>query len=341
MDDSSMFMQWAMNTLRHQQTAAAINNDDCIESTFPLLQVLPAGSDVAEMVQKRITEVPVNNWSSGGITDGSSGGNNLEPKAMDHDVWPGNPNSARRDPSRSGGGANPPLSWNFNASTQLGSNSIMKEDASSRILPDPVYGSRPTRRAGFKSAGSLFAQGHVIAERMRREKMNQSFIELSAIIPGLKKMDKATILSDTTRYVKELQEKVKNLEAGGRNGRSIETTVLFKRPCVRAGAVPDEGGSPLPSSSSTPATSEQLPDIEVWFSNNSTMVSVHCEDAKGVVAKVLTEVEELHLGIIHANVMPFLPRTLVMTITAKVEDGFTITAEEIIARLNSELTAPG
>jgi hypothetical protein len=31
-------------------------------------------------------------------------------------------------------------------------------------------------------------QDHIIAERRRREKINQRFIELSTVIPGLKKV---------------------------------------------------------------------------------------------------------------------------------------------------------
>jgi len=33
-----------------------------------------------------------------------------------------------------------------------------------------------------------YAQDHIIAERKRREKINQRFIELSTVIPGLKKV---------------------------------------------------------------------------------------------------------------------------------------------------------
>ncbi|KAF8772385.1 hypothetical protein HU200_005788 [Digitaria exilis] len=130
-------------------------------------------------------------------------------------------------------------------------------------------------------------------------------------------MDKATILSDATRYVKELQEKLKELENGSNNDRSIESWVLVKKTCV---TVPDEGSSP-PSwtSSGTAATSRKpLPEIEVRFlEEKSVVVRIHCEDGKGVAVRVLTEVDELHLNIIHANVMPFLASTLIITITAK------------------------
>ena len=133
-------------------------------------------------------------------------------------------------------------------------------------------------------------------------------------------MDKATILSDATKYVKELQEKLRDLEAGGSNGRSIvETVVLVKRPCRHdAAAKPEEDGSPLSASSAAPAARKQLPEIEARFSDKSVMVRINCEDGKGVVVKVLTEVEELRLNITHANVMPFPAGTLIITITAKV-----------------------
>ncbi|GJN23782.1 hypothetical protein PR202_gb11461 [Eleusine coracana subsp. coracana] len=131
-------------------------------------------------------------------------------------------------------------------------------------------------------------------------------------------MDKATILSDATKYVKELQGKLKELQAGGSNGRSIETVVVVKRPCLHGAAAASDGeGSPLSASSGTPTASKQLPEIEARFSDQSVMVRIHCDSGKAVAVKVLAEIEELHLGIIHANIMPFSACTLIITITAK------------------------
>ncbi|TKV92105.1 hypothetical protein SEVIR_9G141900v4 [Setaria viridis] len=348
-DDSSLFMQWAMDTLQHERPMAAVVNDDCgSEATlFPSLRALREASHAAEMVQELIAAAPASSWSSGSgdTTEGSSGGNNSAGgAAMDHDAWPPTPNSASRRaaPSRSSGGTNPPVSWNFGAASALpGSDGVLAEAARTRRLLEIVCVSPLTRRTGVKGTGSMsapYAQDHIIAERKRREKINQRFIELSTVIPGLKKMDKATILSDATKYVKELQEKLKDLEAGGSNGhRSIETVVVVKRPCLHAPAVPDDDGSPLSASSGTPAERKQLPEIEARFSEKSVMVRITCENGKGVAVKVLTEVEELRLSIIHANVMPFPAGTLIITITAKVEEGFTVTAEEIVGRLNSAL----
>jgi hypothetical protein len=130
-------------------------------------------------------------------------------------------------------------------------------------------------------------------------------------------MDKATILLDATRYLKELQEKLKDVEAG----RSTETLVLVKKPCLHAAAVRDEQDgsslSALPAGTST--ARKRLPEIEVRFSESekSVVVRVHCESRKGVVVNVLTEIEELHLSSIHANVMPFTACTWIITIMAK------------------------
>ncbi|KAL6637581.1 hypothetical protein ACP70R_025153 [Stipagrostis hirtigluma subsp. patula] len=341
MEDSNLFMQWAVNTLQHEHPAAAVD-DDCGEVIFPSLQALREASHAAEMVQELIADAhPANSWSSGDgdVTDGSSGSNNPPPAAMDREFWPPSPSSARRAPNRSGGGTSQqPVSWNFSAGGDG-----MPEVPATRGMPEQrVYGSGsspPTRRVSAKMAGSMsapYAQDHIIAERKRREKINQRFIELSTVIPGLKKMDKATILSDATRYVRELQEKLKELEAGGSNSRS-ETVVLVKRPCHHAVAAPDDDGSSLSPSSGMPAARNKLPEIEARFSERSVMVRIHCEDGKGVAVKVLAAVEELHLSIIHANVMPFQACTLIITITAQVEDGFNVTAHEIIGRLNSAL----
>ncbi|KAK3149751.1 hypothetical protein QOZ80_3AG0222150 [Eleusine coracana subsp. coracana] len=336
MEESSLFLQWAMTTLHHEHQQAVAVDEDCGEATFPSLQALREASQAAEMVQELIAEAhPTNSWSSGDgdTTDGSNVGNsNLPCTAMNNDVWPASPNSVAarpqiQVPTRTGGGfcTNPPVSWNFSAAAaRSGSDGLPAETAgATRGLPDLVYGSPPSRRAGLKSSGSMaapYAQDHIIAERKRREKINQRFIELSTVIPGLKKMDKATILSDATKYVKELQEKLKELQAGGSNGRSIETVVVVnKRPCLHGAAAEssDGDGSPLSASSGTPKASKQLPEIEARFSDQSVMVRIHCENGKAVAVKVLAEIEELHLGIIHANIMPFSALTLIITITAK------------------------
>ncbi|KAL6650744.1 hypothetical protein ACP70R_009669 [Stipagrostis hirtigluma subsp. patula] len=325
MEDSTLFMQWAMTMLQQEHPAgAAPVVDDRGEATFPSLQALREASQAAEIIHDLVMEGhadAANSWSSGsGDGDANDGSSISARPAMEHDIWPPSPNTAGPTSSRSSSATNVPMSWNFSAVSAQPGGDGTAEFAAARDPPELGYVSPPaTARAGSKSAGSksmpspYLKKDHIIAERKRREKINQRFIELSTLIPGLKKMDKATILSDATRYVKELQEKLKALEDGS-NCRSAKSAADIKKPCI---TVLSDGGSSSPESSGTPPARKPLPEIDARFSEKSVMVRIHCEDGKGVVVRVLAEVEELHLSIIHTNVTPFSACTLIITITAK------------------------
>ncbi|RLN28403.1 transcription factor bHLH18-like [Panicum miliaceum] len=366
MEDSSMFMQWAMDTLLNEHPEPAIIGDG--EATFPSLQALRDASHAVEMVRELMADdeahAAANSWSSGDgdITDGGSG--TVPAPAAVRDSH----GSFRRAPPPSSNTNLPLVSWNFvTGSAQPGSGGTVEEAATPRSLfPEPATGHRRRPRASLRSLGAAssasYAPDHIIAERKRREKINRRLIELSTVIPGLKKMDKATILSDAAKYVKELQQRLKALEeeaAAGSNARSNETVVRVKKPCnAAAAAAPDENGSPSSTSASSgpPATGKPaLPEIQARFSEKSAMVRIHCGSGKGVAVTVLGEVEDLGLSIVHANVMPFSACTVIITITAKaifvkknllnqldgstqVEEGFTVTAEEIVDRLSSALS---
>ncbi|CAM0875514.1 unnamed protein product [Alopecurus aequalis] len=353
MDDSALFMQWAMETLEHEQPVA-VDTGNHGDVTFPSLPAVSSVSQPSVVFNELIMDMDAraaNSGSSGETTDGSGGGGgNFSSTAPMHNGVANSVMCAPNHGSNSGPTNVPVMSWNFSGATaHPGSDGTLDAGKPSEpVMPDIAYGSGPTRRASTKSnaagtgsASAPFALDHIMAERKRREKINQRFIELSTVIPGLKKMDKATILADATRHVKQLEQKIKALEAAGGRRSVAETVVLVKKPCY-ATAVGDENGSPSSVSSGTPAAMNPLPEIEVRFSENGVMVRIVCDDAKGVVVRVLSEVEEgLHIGISHANVMAFTACTVIITITAKVEVGFTVTAEDIMRRLNCVLQERG
>ncbi|TQD70334.1 hypothetical protein C1H46_044133 [Malus baccata] len=66
-----------------------------------------------------------------------------------------------------------------------------------------------------------------MAERKRREKLSPRFMALSVIVPGLKKMNKASVLGDAIKHVKQLQERVKVLEERSKK-RTLESVVFVK-----------------------------------------------------------------------------------------------------------------
>ncbi|CAL9155795.1 unnamed protein product [Musa hybrid cultivar] len=184
------------------------------------------------------------------------------------------------------------------------------------------------------------AQEHIIAERNRREKLNQKFIALSAIIPGLKKADKASILGDAVRYLKELQGRVKALEDQNME-RTVESVVLVTKAQLSAD---DDDGSSSDENFDGQPWQKPFPEIEAKVSGKMVLVRIHCENRKGVLVKILSEIEHLNLTITNTNVMPFLGSSINITVTAQarpifpIEEKFSMTAKDLVRKLKSALT---
>ncbi|BAT18225.1 transcription factor NAI1 [Oryza sativa Japonica Group] len=333
MDDSSFFMQWAMDTL-HQlpsdSTAAAAYATDVAgdSGAFPSLQALRNASAAGGGGGFRDLTVQVdqvhraNSWSS---SDSPGGGAATAAAGWSPHVTGG------------GGRGHRPMSWNFSAASAQPTTEDSGGGGGGGVVPAPLQAmeTTATARAAVKKGGGGgssssaaapgYVQDHIIAERRRREKINQRFIELSTVIPGLKKMDKATILGDAVKYVKELQEKVKTLEEEDGGGRPAAMVVRKSSCSGRQSAAGDGDGE------------GRVPEIEVRVWERSVLVRVQCGNSRGLLVRLLSEVEELRLGITHTSVMPFPASTVIITITAKVEEGFNSTVDEIMRRLNSAL----
>ncbi|KAF5454306.1 hypothetical protein F2P56_023982 [Juglans regia] len=168
------------------------------------------------------------------------------------------------------------------------------------------------KRAGSTTRTPLHAQDHVIAERKRREKLSQRFIALSAIVPGLKKMDKASVLGDAIKYLKQLQERVKILEEQTAK-KTMETVVFVKK--TRISADDDTSTSDENSNSHS---DEPLPEVEARISEKNVLIRIYCEKRKGCTAKILSEIEKLHLTITTSSILPFGNSTVDMTVVAQV-----------------------
>ncbi|CAL5213530.1 unnamed protein product [Lathyrus oleraceus] len=171
-------------------------------------------------------------------------------------------------------------------------------------------------------------QDHIIAERKRREKLSQRFIALSALVPGLQKMDKVTVLGDAIKYLKKLQEKVKALEEERNMKKNVEYVVVVKKSQLSNDVEKSsaESGSPF---------DEELPEIEARFCDRNVLIRIHCEKSKGAVEKTIHEIEKLHLKVINSCVMAFGSCALDITVIAQMDIEFCMTVKELVTNLRS------
>ncbi|KAI3451870.1 hypothetical protein Pfo_008535 [Paulownia fortunei] len=171
---------------------------------------------------------------------------------------------------------------------------------------------------------------HIIAERRRREQLSQLFVALSALVPGLKKMDKSSVLEDAIKYLKHLQERVKTLEEKAEK-QAMESVVLVKKSQI---VVEDEGSSDEQSCS---FDEQPLPEIEARVCDNHILIRVHCEKQKGVLVKLLCKVESLNMIIVNTNATPFGNVALDITIIAEMEEEFNLTVKEVATALRAAI----
>lgn len=178
-------------------------------------------------------------------------------------------------------------------------------------------------------------QEHILAERKRREKLSQRFIALSAIVPDLKKMDKASVLGDAINYLKRLQEKVKNLEEQAAKA-TVESAVLIKKSQLSS-AVDDSDiySSDGSTDGSAASGGQSLPEIEVKHSDKTMLIKIHCEGRKGVLLQAISEIEKLNLAVVSISALPFAASSLDVTVTAQIEEGFSMTVKDLVRKLSS------
>ncbi|XP_073156225.1 transcription factor MTB1 [Henckelia pumila] len=86
---------------------------------------------------------------------------------------------------------------------------ILRKQANSTGIMDEK---RPRKRGRKPANGREEPLNHVEAERQRREKLNQHFDALRAVVPDVSKADKASLLKEAVAYITELQTKLKEIE---------------------------------------------------------------------------------------------------------------------------------
>ncbi|KAL5704405.1 hypothetical protein ACHQM5_022842 [Ranunculus cassubicifolius] len=189
--------------------------------------------------------------------------------------------------------------------------------------------SKGRKRASEVSAHTSSTHDHVIAERKRREKLSQQFIALSAMVPGLKKLDKASVLGDCMKYVEHLQARVKTLEEQT-STKTMESAVFVNKIQVTS-----DTDSSSTDEISSDFSYQPLPEIQARISDKNVMIRIHCEKHKGILAQALVETESLNLSVSSSSVMPFDNSTFDITVMAQKDAEFNMTANDLVKKLHA------
>ncbi|KAK8477658.1 hypothetical protein V6N13_021282 [Hibiscus sabdariffa] len=193
---------------------------------------------------------------------------------------------------------------------------------------------QPENEVSKRTRTPLHAQEHVIAERKRREVISQSFVSLSALIPGLKKKDKNSVLGDAIEYLKQLQERMATLEEQVAK-KTVESVKFVKKTQFHAADDIETCSSYVDNFGSQ--SNDQYPEIEVRVSDKDVLIRIQCETNKGCISNIINQVEKLHLSVINSNVLPFGQATLDITIVARMEAEFSMTLKDLVKTLRQGL----
>ncbi|KAL5231567.1 hypothetical protein ABZP36_030343 [Zizania latifolia] len=172
--------------------------------------------------------------------------------------------------------------------------SVREVESSRVVAPPPEAEKRPRKRGRKPANGREEPLNHVEAERQRREKLNQRFYALRAVVPNVSKMDKASLLGDAISYINELRGKLTTLESDKDTLHSQIEALKKERdarpPALSAGHSGDVGARC------------HAVEIEVKILGLEAMIRVQCHKRNHPAARLMTALRELDLDVYHASV---------------------------------------
>ncbi|XP_059634388.1 transcription factor MTB1-like [Cornus florida] len=142
---------------------------------------------------------------------------------------------------------------------------------------------RPRKRGRKPANGREEPLNHVEAERQRREKLNQRFYALRAVVPNISKMDKASLLGDAISYITELQKKLSDMESERENFLSTSKDSL--------------------ASETNPISENQyrVPGIEIQAAHDEVTVRVSCPLDTHPLLRVIQTFKEEQITVVESN----------------------------------------
>ncbi|KAH9317453.1 hypothetical protein KI387_019222, partial [Taxus chinensis] len=153
-------------------------------------------------------------------------------------------------------------------------------------------------RAAYRTESQR--HNHILAERQRREEMNEKFSILRTILPKLTKKDKASIVTDTINYVRELEKRVRYLQdfmSKARTKRSKENFCrvdheIKHKKFKDIKMVNDEYNQ----------ANAVLPHIELQNIGSQAVIKLVCPRSQGLVLRTHKALVECKVDLLQSNV---------------------------------------
>ncbi|KAK7294048.1 hypothetical protein RJT34_16931 [Clitoria ternatea] len=131
----------------------------------------------------------------------------------------------------------------------------------------------------------------------------------------------SSILDKASKYVKQLQERVRELE------QEVESNICSSNKGTTS--FDDE----VNSNDHYYGRNEMAPEVKVKVSQKDVLIIIHCEKKKGIMLKILSHLENLHLSVLNSSILRFGKSTLDITIVAQMGDGHKVSVDELVKTL--------
>ncbi|KAI6707520.1 hypothetical protein NL676_010482 [Syzygium grande] len=209
--------------------------------------------------------------------------------------------------------------------------SVVKEADSGRVV-EPEK--RPRKRGRKPANGREEPLNHVEAERQRREKLNQRFYALRAVVPNVSKMDKASLLGDAISYIKELNLKLQTSESDKENLRKQLEALKKELTNKDSRSAPPPSDKDLGISNNHGAKLIEL-DVDVKIIGWDVMIRIQSSKKNHPAAKLMQALMELDLDVHHASVS-VVNDLMIQQATVKMGSRF-YTQEQLRVALSSKI----